>query len=420
MLDTSLVDPFLSTAVPLDRNKAFLLRFFCDALIQQLHWIPSFSTYHNQYIVTSAVRNPLLLYSILCRTSVEFAAGGGKLPDRVIECATNIDDGAAKAVVTDFADFRLQLERQLSEEFEQVPQDNAMTAMALLVRAETINGTSESVSRKIQYLQSVKSTAADLSRYPPEVMLPVTTSLYLGCAVTQQIPPFAPPDVASLSPELFNACPAELLMFCSAFEDLSMVDVLGDSILRCMRSLRQALLFKHMCSRGYATASLSQYALITHLQQSAEYYLMALPSKETLSERQEVSRLTILIATMTTNIAFEAEFLYARALADQLRKALSAGIDKMRREGSKPVRPSHFIWCCFIGAFISRNAKERSWFVLRLARVCSDAKVAGIARMRQWVSQYIYFETLHGEALQDVWREMEMIAETFGIALAST
>ena len=423
MLDTSLFDPFMSTAVPLDRNKAFLLRFFCDAVIPQLHWIPSFSTEHNRYIVSSSVRNPLLLYAVLCRTAVEFTAGGGKLPDRVIECATSIDGNAAQTIISDFADFRGQLQRQLKDKFETpeaVVEGNTMSAMALFIRSETINGTVESVSQNIQTLW--RASGLDLTIYPPEVVIPVMTSLYLGCATSRQVPPFMPPQESATATLPFNVldmAPTSLQSLCSGFRDPAWIGLVGESIGNCVPRLHQAVLFKHLCSTGYATASLSEYAMVTNLQQSAEYDLLLLPTRETLTSAQETSRLAILIATMTTNIAFDADFTYTRSLSKQLRTSLGSGLDRMRRSESQPVCPTHLVWCLFIGAFISRNAAERSWFVFRLGKASVAADVITLDKMKEALSKYIYFESLHGEALADIWDEIELIAETLGIGILS-
>ena len=421
MLDTSLFDPFMSTAVPLDRNKAFLLRFFFDAVVPQLHWIPSFSTEHNRYIIGSSVGNPLLLYAVLCRTAVEFAAGGGKLPDRVIECATSIDGNAAQTIINDFADFRGQLQRQLKDKLGtpgSVVESNTMSAMALFIRSETINGTVESVSQNILTLW--RASEVNIGMYPPEVLIPVMTSLYLGCATSRQVPPFMPPTksaTAILPFNVFDISPASLRPLCSGFRDPAWIRLVGESIGNCVPRLHQAILFKHLCSTGYATASLSEYAMVTNLQQSAEYDLLLLPTRETLTSAQETSRLAILIATMTTNIAFDADFTYTRSLSKQLRKSLGTGLDTMRRTGSQPVCPTHLIWCLFIGAFISRNAAERSWFVFRLGKASAAADVTTLNQMKESLANYIYFESLHGGALADIWEEIELIAETLNIGI---
>lgn len=224
---------------------------------------------------------------------------------------------------------------------------------------------------------------------------------------------------ATLPFDVFDTSPPSLRSLCSGFKDPAWIGLVGESIGSCVPRLHQALLFKHLCSTEYASASLSEYAMVTNLQQSAEYDLLLLPTRETLTSVQETSRLAILIATMTTNIAFDADFTYTRSLSKQLRKSLGSGLDRMRRTESQPVCPTHLVWCLFIGAFISRSAAERSWFVFRLGKASVAADVITLDKMKEVVSKYIYFESLHGEALADIWDEIELIAETLSIGILS-
>lgn len=83
------------------------------------------------------------MYSILFRTSVEFAAGGGKLSNLIVESQTGAD---ADSILEEFMSYKSQLRVELHKVFNETNTGavdlSVLLGMGLLIRAEVSHDTS--------------------------------------------------------------------------------------------------------------------------------------------------------------------------------------------------------------------------------------------------------------------------------------
>ena len=74
---------------------------------------------------------------MLCRTAVEFAAGGGKLSNLVVESQTGVD---ATSLLREFLGYKAELSAELDRIFRTEDQgafdDKALMALILLIRMQ--------------------------------------------------------------------------------------------------------------------------------------------------------------------------------------------------------------------------------------------------------------------------------------------
>lgn len=194
----------------------------------------------------------------------------------------------------------------------------------------------------------------------------------------------------------------------TGFLNVTMKSLVPQKMYKSLVALRAPLLFRSVCTTGAIEVTRTDYNIFVNKQQWVEYDLLSLPFLTTLSAWQDSMRLAILIAGMTTDVPFQPTMSYARNIVEQLRQSCQ---DIAPEELTVSLKKEVFVWILFIGCLLSKGLKERTWFVLKLAKVGRDFGVDSCDTLRALLKKFIFLDWVHEEKLHEIWREIEVLTQ---------
>jgi hypothetical protein len=239
--------------------------------------------------------------------------------------------------------------------------------------------------------------------------LKIRRASIIGAASTRQPPPFDPPTLSQTEISLPVLIAMDITDSVSmiGFQDDHTKALLGHRLLNLIAALHLPLKFKALCASGILRPKPNDYAIFVNNQQWAQTNLLRLPSVCSFSPWQESVRLAVLVAVMHTDVRFLPEYTYTSCLSQQLRQSChecspESGADQTRL----------FVWILFIGAILSKGLKERTWFVLKMAKICQQLHLNTRDQLRIILQRYIYLNWLFEDKFAESWKEIEVVSQS--------
>jgi hypothetical protein len=139
------------------------------------------------------------------------------------------------------------------------------------------------------------------------------------------------------------------------------------------------------------------------------YLVLTIPfqNQTPVSDKQEACRIALLIFWNANYLVRRPESALFRRLTTQLKAALETS-DLQQFWGL------HFellVWVLFLGAHISAGQRERSWFIMNLARGAQLLKLGNWADVRIILLRYFYIDRVYQKSFEEAWQEAQMLVE---------
>ena len=196
----------------------------------------------------------------------------------------------------------------------------------------------------------------------------------------------------------------------AGFAEPDCVSALGGYLIKSLVAFRTVLLFNHLCSTKIISPMVADCDSIANLKERLMRHLMTIPRStklQPLSAIQEAARLTMIICLMMTYLSFSPQAYYTQMLAHRLQLG-SAEMLRVVKATPSVLRLSLWILC--IGALISHELTERSWFIVQLAKVCAYLNVKSREGLKEVMNSFFNPHFTFLENVDDIWEEMEMAA----------
>ena len=249
----------------------------------------------------------------------------------------------------------------------------------------------------------------------------VTFSTLVQASIALQSPLPLPPVAKPLGTLSATICEkltsphSNHLISLAGFAQPDCVMALGDYLIKALVAFRTVLLFNQLCSTEIISPTVADGDSIANLKQRLMHHLTTipqLPQRQPLSLIQDSTRLTMLICLMMTYTSFSPQSYYTQMLAHRLQLA-SARMLQTGKVTHSILRLS--VWILCIGALISHELTERSWFIVNLAQIGARLNLKTPENLRGLMDSFFnpHFEFL--ERVEDIWEETEMAASALGL-----
>ncbi len=236
----------------------------------------------------------------------------------------------------------------------------------------------------------------------------------MAAALISELPPCAPVDVedGTLSEQtvhFMEQSPDPILnKLGKAFLTPDLFDLLGQRLIQAVLNRRKYTLIQENCRAGYIVLPDDEFGYFCARLRTAEYDLASMREMCQKSPVKEVARIALLVfsfgAMMDTPMATSA---YRFSFVTQLKDALMS-------TDMKGLLGQHVVlltWVLFLGAHASKSRKERSWYMMHLARAlnadgmhCED-----IDDLRSLLEGFFYLDRSHGTSLKECWDETSLL-----------
>ncbi|KIW87088.1 uncharacterized protein Z519_12385 [Cladophialophora bantiana CBS 173.52] len=151
--------------------------------------------------------------------------------------------------------------------------------------------------------------------------------------------------------------------------------------------------------------TIEDYAIATGMVHRADYHLLSLPYLTNLSPVQDVVRVVLLIADMSTLLGRFRGTASATSLALQLKRTLEAmNLSNMKYFEHGAV--CLVLWACFYGVDVSRSAGDRLWFMSHLKRCLKVLRLSEHADIFKLLVSFMYTERQYSSVSEIVRKDL--------------
>ncbi|EXJ59500.1 uncharacterized protein A1O5_12125 [Cladophialophora psammophila CBS 110553] len=397
----------------LDRKRDFLLRYFSTTHLAQVYWSDVHAADHNSHIVPLALQKPALFNAMMAKALTDFRFGDDALSDdMVLRC----NDNEIRSVKIDFAFFKVQALKHLRSSLD----DGAMREICpsivmttiFLVKTELVEGNVKEVRLHLRALRELFQNGVSLEFLSPCARSPSLLTINLACSVCQEPPILVPASCANtaMSDEFtkaMNDCPiATLSNLAQGFSNPAIMKLLGPHILSYIPWQKNLILMKEMSMSGrLKRTTIEDYAIATSMVHRADYHLLSLPYLTDLSPVQDVVRVVLLIADMSTFLGRFRGTASATSLALQLKGTLEA-MNLPNMEYFEHGAVCLVFWACFYGLDLSRSAGDRLWFMSHLKRCLKVLRLSEPADIFKLLVSFMYTERQYSGISEIVWKDL--------------
>lgn len=234
--------------------------------------------------------------------------------------------------------------------------------------------------------------------------------------MTHTRPPFRPPilsvrRVSKSTRDIIDQCPDYMLnQTATAFCTPKNRELLNPAIMKAVASIRTYLQFRRLSCTGAVQTSLEEFQFFYMRHCCVEYDLLSLPFNESpsiITPFQNAVRLTLFVFGFATYTKFDPASAYIQAIIAQLKESLEL-TDMTALPASDLL-----LWTQFFGAHISRQTKERSWFVNCLARNIRQLGLRSADDMQDALVRFFYLEGFSRQSLLEIWDEVRSLGQTY-------
>jgi hypothetical protein len=233
--------------------------------------------------------------------------------------------------------------------------------------------------------------------------------VHVCSAMTRTQPPLRPPTlsirrVSKATRDVIGQCPDQMLnQTATGFCTPANRKLLNPAIMKAITSMRTYLQFRRLSCTAAIRTSSQEFEFFYMRHCAVEYDLLSMPFDETpssLTPLQNAVRLILFIFGFATYTKLEPSAAYTQAIMAQLKESLEA-IDL-----SALWTPDLLLWTLFFGAHISRQTKERPWFITCLARSIRQLELRSADEMQRVLLRFFYIGGFSRESLLEIWHEV--------------
>jgi hypothetical protein len=233
--------------------------------------------------------------------------------------------------------------------------------------------------------------------------------VYVCSAMIRTRPPFRPPTlsichVSKSTRDVIDHCPGQMLnRMATGFCTPANRKLLNPAIMKAIASIRTYLQFRGLSCTAAMRSTSQEFEFFYIKQCAVEYDLLSMPFDDGLSPLtplQNAVRLVLFIFGFATYTRFEPSAAYTQAIVAQLKESLEA-VDLETLWTSDLL-----LWTFFFGAHISRQTRERPWFIACLVRSTRQLEIRSADEMQGMLLRFFYIGGFSRESLLEIWHEV--------------
>ena len=366
LLDSSLLDPFdTSREGRIDENATLLLKYYANDIVSTLYASSDGAARASREYIQNALADPACLNAMAYRALGEIQGWQliSKHSPLAFRASIEIDG-------VDHSWYKNQTVQHLSQSLQGLPRPVSpplVCAVLLLLAGEIFLGNREGMRTQLIGLKALVDISGGLQNFHAAVVHPAMTVSILASALLQERPLLPPPpvndgQVSQKTLSILDNCRCPTLdKLGKSF--LNKFDIIGSRLLELVLTRRRFTLFQELCQRGFIRVEDDEFEYFYAQLRNVEYELASLRFEE--SPMREVIRLAMLTFSYGTVVkAQKSTSAYTYAFVAQLKD----GLDATDLRACWVPHTDLLCWVLFLGAHASKSRRERTWYIMQLAR----------------------------------------------------